>query len=69
MYACLCRRVTDRCVRAAIAGGAGDIEAVGRACGAGTGCGGCQVLVEAMLGAAEVGPASSLRRRARWWAA
>ena len=52
MYVCLCRRVTDRCVRSAIAAGARDPEAVARSCRAGSGCGGCRAVVEAMLAAA-----------------
>jgi bacterioferritin-associated ferredoxin len=51
MYVCLCRRVTDRCVHAAIAGGARDMETLTSTCQAGTGCGGCRSLVAAMLSA------------------
>ncbi|MGH9153607.1 MAG: (2Fe-2S)-binding protein [Acidimicrobiales bacterium] len=52
MYVCLCRRVTDRCVEAAIAAGARDVDAVGRLCRAGTGCGGCRPLLEALVAVA-----------------
>ena len=52
MYVCLCRRVTDRCVQAAIAAGARDPETLARSSRAGTGCGGCWSTVEAMLVAA-----------------
>ncbi len=41
MYACLCRAVTDRTVRDAVAAGATTVSAVRATCGAGTGCGGC----------------------------
>jgi bacterioferritin-associated ferredoxin len=41
MYACLCRAVSERKVRAAVAGGASTVAQVRAACGAGTGCGGC----------------------------
>ncbi|HET8681294.1 MAG TPA: (2Fe-2S)-binding protein [Micromonosporaceae bacterium] len=41
MYVCVCKRVRDCEVRAAIRCGARSEEAVGAACGAGTGCGSC----------------------------
>ena len=41
MYACLCRAVSERNVRAAVADGANTVAEVRAACGAGTGCGGC----------------------------
>ncbi|MGH3728537.1 MAG: (2Fe-2S)-binding protein [Micromonosporaceae bacterium] len=41
MYVCICARVAEREVRAAIRGGACTEEAVGNTCGAGTGCGTC----------------------------
>jgi bacterioferritin-associated ferredoxin len=41
MYVCLCEGVTDRTIRKAVRRGATSIDAVGAACGAGTGCGGC----------------------------
>jgi len=41
MYACVCARVRERELRAAIRGGANTEDAVGDNCGAGTGCGGC----------------------------
>jgi bacterioferritin-associated ferredoxin len=41
MYVCICSRVREREVRTAIRCGARDEEAVGDACGAGTGCGSC----------------------------
>lgn len=41
MYACLCRAVTERSVRDAVAAGASTVSAVRASCGAGTGCGGC----------------------------
>jgi bacterioferritin-associated ferredoxin len=49
VYVCLCQGVTDRKVRKAIGHGATTVEEVGRACGAGTGCGGCRPEIEAML--------------------
>lgn len=41
MYTCICERVRERDVRAAIRRGAETEDAVGDACGAGTGCGAC----------------------------
>jgi bacterioferritin-associated ferredoxin len=41
MIVCICKRVSERQVKAAIDGGAVTVEAVGRACHAGTGCGAC----------------------------
>lgn len=41
MYVCICKRVRDCEVRAAIRCGARSEESVGDACGAGTGCGSC----------------------------
>lgn len=55
MYACICRAVTVAEVAETIAGGAGTEEAVGEACGAGTGCGYCLERISAMLSAADPG--------------
>jgi bacterioferritin-associated ferredoxin len=41
MYACICHAVTETEVREVISRGAMSEEAVGAACGAGTGCGTC----------------------------
>ena len=41
MYACICHAVTSSEVAEVVRGGAATEEAVGRACGAGTGCGSC----------------------------
>jgi len=49
MIVCLCHAVRDRDLDAAIAGGAATVEEVGRACGAGTGCGSCIPDVEDRL--------------------
>lgn len=42
MYVCICARVRESELRAAIRTGARTEEAVAAACGAGTGCGGCR---------------------------
>ena len=49
MYACSCRAVRERTVRAAIAGGAATLEEIGARCGAGTVCGGCHPILEDLL--------------------
>jgi bacterioferritin-associated ferredoxin len=41
MYVCICARVRESEVRAAVRCGARTEESVGDACGAGTGCGTC----------------------------
>ena len=41
MYACICHAVTSSEVADVVRGGATSEEAVGAACGAGTGCGSC----------------------------
>jgi len=42
MFVCICCQVREREVRDAIRLGARDEDAVGDACGAGTGCGSCR---------------------------
>ncbi|WP_407653870.1 (2Fe-2S)-binding protein [Archangium lipolyticum] len=42
MIVCLCRVVSDRTIRARISEGVRTVDDLGRACGAGTGCGGCK---------------------------
>jgi bacterioferritin-associated ferredoxin len=46
---CHCHRVCDRTVRECIRDGASSVDEVGRACGAGTGCGGCQPTIAGLL--------------------
>jgi bacterioferritin-associated ferredoxin len=46
---CHCEVVSDADVRAAIAGGAGDLDAVTERCGAAGHCGGCVPAVEDLL--------------------
>lgn len=52
MYACSCRAVRERTVRAAIAAGAWSIEQIGARCGAGTVCGGCHPILDELLATA-----------------
>ena len=49
MLVCHCKRVNDRTIREAIGSGARCRGALARACGAGTGCGGCIPAVDAIL--------------------
>ena len=49
MLVCHCHRVCDRAIRECIDTGARSVEDVGRACGAGTGCGGCHATIGALL--------------------
>ncbi|MEO0325653.1 MAG: (2Fe-2S)-binding protein [Myxococcota bacterium] len=49
MLVCHCKKVHCRTVRSAVRAGASDVDSVGRACGAGTGCGGCRPLVDALV--------------------
>ncbi len=49
MLVCHCKRVSSRVIRECVQEGAHDANAVGRACGAGTGCGGCRPLVLALV--------------------
>jgi bacterioferritin-associated ferredoxin len=59
VYTCICARVRECEVRAAIEAGAHDGEAVSEATGAGTGCGSC---VERICGLVrEVAPSAALR--------
>lgn len=49
MYACICHAVTETELDATIEAGATTEEAVGDACGAGTGCGSCLERICAMI--------------------
>ena len=49
MYVCLCKAVSDSEVGEAIAEGARTVDAVGSACGAGTGCGACRPMIHEMI--------------------
>jgi bacterioferritin-associated ferredoxin len=49
MIVCLCRGVSDRAVRAAVASGASTLDEVGDRCGAGAGCGACHETVEGLI--------------------
>jgi bacterioferritin-associated ferredoxin len=49
VYACICHAVTVADVAAQVRDGADTVEAVGRACGAGTGCGSCRERIGAII--------------------
>jgi bacterioferritin-associated ferredoxin len=53
VYVCLCNVVTEHTVEQAIAAGATTPEQVGRACDAGTACGGCHEIIEQLLAQAQ----------------
>jgi bacterioferritin-associated ferredoxin len=49
MILCHCMGVSDKSVRRAIQCGASSVRDVARACGAGTGCGGCRPLIQELI--------------------
>jgi len=49
MILCHCMGVSDKSVRHAIQSGASSVRDVARACGAGTGCGGCRPLIQELI--------------------
>jgi bacterioferritin-associated ferredoxin len=49
MIVCLCRGVSDRTIRLAIAGGATSTDAVAARCGAGTDCGSCRHAIQDLV--------------------
>jgi bacterioferritin-associated ferredoxin len=51
MVVCHCNAVNDRAIRAEIESGALDADAVAARCGAGTRCGSCVPVIEAILAA------------------
>jgi bacterioferritin-associated ferredoxin len=59
VYTCICARVRECEVRAAIKDGAHDEDAVGEATGAGTGCGSCVNRICGLI--REVAPSAAIR--------
>lgn len=49
MLVCLCKGVSDRVVRLAIATGAHTVDSVGARCGAGTDCGTCRHAIQDLI--------------------
>jgi bacterioferritin-associated ferredoxin len=62
MLVCICKGISDHAVHRAVQGGATTVDAVGRACGAGTDCGSCHEAVEEIID--EIIDESRLARRA-----
>jgi len=56
MIVCLCKGVSDRTVRLAIAAGAQSVEAVGARCGAGTDCRSCRHAIQDLVDDAQAVP-------------
>ncbi|HET6146533.1 MAG TPA: (2Fe-2S)-binding protein [Polyangia bacterium] len=56
MILCLCKGVSDRTVRLAIASGAQSVEAVGARCGAGTDCRSCRHAIQDLVDDAQAVP-------------
>ncbi len=49
MIVCVCRRVSDHQIRAAIEGGARTVAEVAACCRAGTGCGACHEAIRDLI--------------------
>jgi bacterioferritin-associated ferredoxin len=49
LLVCHCNKVCDRVIRECVDRGARSVEEVGRACGAGTACGGCRPTLRALV--------------------
>lgn len=63
MIVCHCFCVSDREIRSCVREGARGLSDIGRACGAGTGCGGCRPEIASIAEAersADVAPSSAL---------
>jgi bacterioferritin-associated ferredoxin len=67
LLVCHCMKVCDRTIRECVERGARSVEDVGRACHAGTGCGGCQPAIRALVAGepADAGVISLGRARVR----
>ena len=67
LLVCHCHRVCDRVIRECIDDGARSLDDIGRACGAGTACGGCQPTIGALIAGepADAGVISLGRGRAQ----
>ncbi len=49
MYVCLCEGINDRQIRSLARSGLDSVAEVGKACGAGTGCGQCRLQVRRLI--------------------
>lgn len=61
MIVCHCFCVSDREIRSCAQDGATDLADIARACGAGTGCGGCRPEIASIVDAEQMGPQRSSR--------
>lgn len=61
---CRCMGLSSRRIEALVRGGTADLAAIGRACGAGTGCGTCRPELEEILADARGEPVLESTRRA-----
>lgn len=62
MVVCHCHAINDRRIREEVASGALDAAALAERCGAGTRCGSCVPVVEAILAAAAASSVVDIRR-------
>jgi bacterioferritin-associated ferredoxin len=53
MIVCICKRVSEQQIRAAIDAGAATVAEVGACCRAGTGCGACHEYIAEMIEASD----------------
>lgn len=60
MIVCVCANVSERKLRATIAGGATTLREIERRCGAGAGCGECRALVRECLRQCQAEAANSV---------
>jgi bacterioferritin-associated ferredoxin len=62
MIVCHCHYVSDREIRQCAQAGACSVSDVGRACGAGTGCGGCRPEIANIIGVEDGAETSRVSR-------
>jgi len=67
MYVCICKGITDKQIRAAVAAGASSLLDVRRQLGVSSQCGKCQTLASQIL--LEALPATSFDEQSRYYAA
>lgn len=65
MLVCLCKGVSDRTIRETIEDGADTIDAVAKACGAGSGCGACHDDIALLIAGGASTPLELVRHGAR----
>ncbi len=60
MIVCLCRGVAEKTIRATIARGGDTLDRLAAICGAGSDCGGCSAMLDALLDEARTASYSGL---------